>query len=247
MLLFDFDGVLINSIKEACLSGYNAMRKTELTSLADMPENVYELFLKNSLHFHNPYTLCTLISWCSENNIENPDKILSRAEFKAYQDSLDIDPTKINAFFYTIRRKFMESFPTEWANLNEPFTPIWNAVKSKDPGNLIILTAKNGDAVLKLCEYYGLNIPETNIYSGDGNKTKMQNLDSIIKRFQTNKFSFIDDHLKNLNDINGAFNQTEKNIELILCNWGYGDKEDFNKAKDLGFKVLSQEEVIELI
>ena len=55
MLIFDFDGVLINSIKEACLSGFNAMNKTEHKELSAMPENVYDLFIKNSLHFHCVY------------------------------------------------------------------------------------------------------------------------------------------------------------------------------------------------
>jgi phosphoglycolate phosphatase-like HAD superfamily hydrolase len=247
MLIFDFDGVLINSIKEACLSGYNAMNKTEHKELSAMPKNVYELFITNARHFHNPYTLCSLIKWCSENNSTNPDKILTREEFKNYQQTLDIDPKEITPFFYSVRRKFMDTYPTEWANLNEPFSPIWEAVGEKDPNEIIILTAKNRAAVLKLCEFYGLKIPDENVYSGDQNKTKIDNFKSIQERFKTNQFSFIDDHLNNLNDINHAFNHDQKTIDLILCDWGYGDPQDFITAKASGFQVLGQEEVIKLI
>lgn len=245
MFLFDFDGVLMNSLKEAGLSAYNAMHDTLHTSLDKLPENCIELFIKNVHHFHNPYTLCILMKWCAENSNKTPNRILTRQEFKVYADALNINSKEISPYFYSIRVKFMESSPDEWLRLNSPYETIWQALLKKNPQELVILTAKNRKAVLKLCHHYGLMIPDENIYSGDNNLLKTDNYLTIKNRFPNQKFNFIDDHIGNLKDLHNAFNKANnKELNLILCDWGYGDKADFSEARDLGFEVLSQEEVV---
>ena len=245
MYLFDFDGVLINSVKEAMLSAFNAVNQTKLTKIEEMPKGCYDLFIKNVFHFYTPYTLYCLIKWCGENYQNSPDMVLSRAEYKSYLDSQDLDPKKISPYFYSIRTNFMESNPKEWLDLNEPYFLFWNKLIEIGAKNVFILTAKNRSAVLKLCWHYGLEIPDENIFSGDNNVSKIENFKIIRAKFNAKKFYFVDDHLSNLKDLDIAFNQPDnKVIDLILCNWGYGDQDDFEKAKALGYEVLSQEELI---
>jgi len=247
MMIFDFDGVLIDSAKEACVSAYNAVHETEIRDFADLPGPLTGLFFKNIFHFYNPYTLYSLVAWCSENYETNSDKIMTRDEFKAYLEVSNLDPKVISPYFYSVRKKFMLSFPEEWVKMNTPFMPLWNALQSSKPETIIILTAKNKSAVLKLSHNYGLMIPEENIYAGDNNTTKVENFRLIQERFPNEEFEFIDDHLVNLKALDSVFNLKEKQVNLILCNWGYGDPEDLVKAKELGYEVLAQEEVIERI
>lgn len=246
MFLFDFDGVLINSAKEAGLSAFNAVNKTNFTSLSALPEGCLNLFMNNIFHFHNPYTLCILLKWCSENCGTNPDKILTREEFKVYAEKQDtIQRATINSYFYSVRVNFMETCFDEWLALNEPYELVWNTLIENGVDDLVILTAKNRKAVYALCHHYGLNIADENIYSGDNNLTKMDNFKSIRSRFGNNDYVFIDDHLSNLRDLDKEFNQgPEEILNLVLCDWGYGDKADFKTAKDLGYSVMSQMELV---
>jgi FMN phosphatase YigB (HAD superfamily) len=246
MFLFDFDGVLMNSVKEAGLSAFNAVNKTRHRSLSALPEGCLDLFMNNIFHFHNPYTLCNLLKWCSENCSTNPDKILSREEFKVYASlQQDIDRATINKYFYSVRVDFMESSPEEWLVLNEPYQLVWNKLVANGAENLIILTAKNRKAVYALCHHYGLKIPDENIYSGDNNLTKMDNFRSIVSRFGDQDYYFIDDHLTNLMDLDRDFNtEDSKSINLMLADWGYGDKYDFNEAEELGYEVISQDRLV---
>jgi beta-phosphoglucomutase-like phosphatase (HAD superfamily) len=47
MLIFDFDGVLINSLDEVTLTAYNAVTGKQVTSLADLPTALVGLFQHN--------------------------------------------------------------------------------------------------------------------------------------------------------------------------------------------------------
>ena len=236
MFLYDFDGVLISSVKEASLSGLNAVNKTSLRSFDQMPAGYFDLFFNNVFHFFNPYTLCVLARWSNENCGTNQDKILTREEFATYAaKQTDIDPKTIVEYFYSIRVAFMESASEEWLKLNEPFNPLWNTLIEYGSENVVILTAKNQKAVLKLCHHY----------AGDNNVSKIENFKRINERFKKEKYTFIDDHLKNLKDLNTAFNKgDEKPIDLVLCDWGYGSIDDYPHALELGFEVLGQRELI---
>ena len=50
MLIFDFDGVLINSIDEVVLTTYNATTATLHTALTDLPPELVSLFKRNRFH-----------------------------------------------------------------------------------------------------------------------------------------------------------------------------------------------------
>ncbi len=245
MFIFDFDGVLIDSVKEAGLSAYNSVTGQLCTDLKQMPEPCFNLYFKNIMHFHNPYTLTILIKWCLENYKESPDRLLTREEFKEFAKTLDINPIEVTPYFFSVREKFISADLSNWLKLNEPYNPLWSKLANYCPEKVIILTAKNKNAVVSLCSHYGLNVLEENIYSGDGNLTKMDNLKTIHARFKLPKYDFIDDHLKNLSDLDNEFKSCpDFHLNLILCDWGYGDKADMVEAKNLGFKVMSQEEVV---
>ena len=50
MLIFDFDGVLLDSIREIVVTAYNMARGTLVTRLDQLPQNALELFLRNRFH-----------------------------------------------------------------------------------------------------------------------------------------------------------------------------------------------------
>src|SRR5690606_15775485 len=128
----------------------------------------------------------------------------------------DIDPNTISNYFYSVRVAFMESATQEWLKLNEPFYPLWDKLIEYGPQNVVILTAKNKSAVIKLCHHYGLKVNEQNVYAGDNNTSKIENFTQISQRFNKEKYTFIDDHLKNLKDLHTAFNKGDKKrIDLI--------------------------------
>lgn len=243
--LFDFDGVLIDSVREAALSAYNAVTKNNFRSLEAAPKACLDLFYNNRFIFYKPGNLYLLMQWCVENYQQRPDYILSKEEFKEYVEKDKRSLVELGEYFYSVRCAFMDSEPEKWTKINYPFEPMWSALKSYGCDKFLILTAKNKAAVKMLTLYYDLKIPEENIYSGDGGKNKIENFKDILKRLPDKQFYFVDDHLINLVELDKAFNtDNEKLISFGLADWGYGWRGDLEIAKKNGYEVLNQNELI---
>ncbi|MBP9837885.1 MAG: hypothetical protein KBC84_04155 [Proteobacteria bacterium] len=250
IFLFDFDGVLIDSAWEAALSAYNAVTEQQLLELAQMPKSCMDLFQRNKFLFHNPSSLYLLMQWCVENYQSKPDYQLTESEFHSYieQEEGKRPLAELGAYFYSVRNRFMESSREKWLAINYPYQPLWNFLKEENKTKFYILTAKNRKAVLELTKHYGMEIGPEDIYSGDGNKSKISNFKEILSRFGEKHFFFIDDHLVNLQDIDSSFNsEARKLVDLAICNWGYASAQELETAEKSGFKQYSQQELINLL
>ena len=66
MILFDFDGVLIDSLNEVALTAYNAATENLFTSLSEIPGAAVALFKRNRFHVQQIGDAITLMNWCIE-------------------------------------------------------------------------------------------------------------------------------------------------------------------------------------
>ena len=64
MLIFDFDGVLINSVDEVVLTTYNATSANLHTSLTDLPAELVSLFKCNRFHVQPIGDAILMMQWC---------------------------------------------------------------------------------------------------------------------------------------------------------------------------------------
>jgi hypothetical protein len=156
MLIFDFDGVLMNSMDEVALTAYNAVTGGLVTFMAKTPSFAVEMFRINRFRVQQIGDAIPLMKWCLE-------------------------------------------------------------IKADD------------------------------IYSGDRGVTKTENMQSIRERFGRQQFSFIDDSVKNLKELDIDFNRGTRTISLLLAAWGYTRAEDAGIAAEAGYRVVSQSDVIALL
>jgi hypothetical protein len=77
--------------------------------------------------------------------------------------------------------------------------------------------------------------------------TKAENMQKIQDRFGIEHFSFIDDSVKNLKDLDLEFNEEKKMLSLLLATWGYTGPEDAWAARESGYSVLKQLDLILLM
>ncbi len=98
---------------------------------------------------------------------------------------------------------------------------------------------------MQLCKYFGYELLENNIYSGDDGVLKTENLNEIHDRFKAGPYVLIDDSLSNLKELDRHFNTPDsKFLSLILAAWGYIGPEDAEMAAALGYEIHSQEDFI---
>lgn len=247
MIVFDFDGVLINSLDEVALTVYNAATGNLFTSLADVPGSVIAMFKRNRYHVQQIGDAIALMKWCIANHRFDSQRLISPEKYRTIAIG---DTAVLNSgtdLIYETRKRFVDKDPNRWLALHHVYQPLWNDLLRYKKHPIVILTNKNHEATLRLCRHFGLDINGDDIYSGDNGATKSENVLRIQARFGIEHFYFIDDSVKNLKDLDLEFNEENKMISLLLATWGYIGPQDAGTARASGFQVLEQKDLIVML
>jgi FMN phosphatase YigB (HAD superfamily) len=242
MLIFDYDGVLMDSVREIAVTAYNMLKGTIVTRLDQLPQNALELFLRNRFHVQPIGDAPVLMKWCLEIGESHPDKLMSSEEYDEIIKQVDEPVAKRTTRFFETRNLFKTKNLKAWTELNAPVQPLWQIMIEKPTANLVLLTNKNREATISLSNHFGLKISDENIYSGDDGTTKIENMTEIMQRFRKPAYTFIDDSVKNLREIDEHFNKEEKTISLIFASWGYIGPDDARTARGFGYQVVTLDE-----
>jgi len=245
MLIFDYDGVLLDSVREVAVTAYNMLQGTITTRLDQLPQAALDLFLRNRFHVQPIGDAPVLMKWCLEFGESDPDKLLSPSEYQEIIQRIDESVATRTIRFFETRNRFKTRDLGAWFALNAPVQPLWRIMAENPVENFVLLTNKNREATISLSRYFGLEISNENIYSGDQGTTKIENMTQIMQRFAMPTYSFIDDSVKNLREIDEHFNRQEPTISLIFAAWGYAGPDDSRMAKDFGYQVVTIEEFVD--
>ena len=240
MLIFDFDGVLLNSVVEMSITAYNTVTGGLATAPADLPGNAAELFVTNRYHVQPAGDAINLMAWCVENAGLPGGHRLEPAAYRAIRDASDVPLKERTGQFFAARKRFVAHDPVQWASLNTVYQPVWDELKGQYAEGIVILTNKNREATVTLCHHFGLSVLAENVYSGDHGTTKIENLLAIQARFGRERYGFVDDSIGNLEELDAHFNAKEPCLDLMLASWGYIGPEDQMLARRAGYAILNQ-------
>src|SRR5262245_42577339 len=140
MLIFDFDGVLVDSLDEACLTAYNAATNQLKTTTQQLPQGYVTLFKSYRYHVLPAGDFIPFAGWCLA-NADNSAITLSREEYRRVV--LQPESTALKertARFYAARASLVELDKSHWLAMNSPYEPLWSVLKKKDPASIVILT-----------------------------------------------------------------------------------------------------------
>jgi FMN phosphatase YigB (HAD superfamily) len=247
MLIFDYDGVLMDSVREITVTAYNMLNNTIATRLDQLPQNALELFLRNRFHVQPIGDAPVLMKYCLEIGEDDPDKLLSPEEYEEIIKQVDEPVAVRTTRFFETRNLFKTKDLKAWTELNAPVQPLWQVMVENPADNLVLLTNKNREATISLSQHFGLTISNENIYSGDHGTTKIDNMTQIMQRFGKPTYEFIDDSVKNLREIDEHFNREKKAISLIFAAWGYTGPDDARTAKDFGYQVVALDDFVKTL
>lgn len=243
MILFDYDGVLLDSVRESAVTAYSAVSGLTATSLSELPGVAGELFVLNRFHFQPAGDSLLLMEWCLEQT--NPERVLSSVEYQNLVLNRASRPVKERtAQFFAARKRFVELDHSSWVALNGVYEPLWGELIKWGAEKPTVLTNKNREAVVGLSHHFGLSLQGENIYSGDGGTSKQENLLKIASRFGAPEYLFIDDHLGNLREVGDFAASQGVALKTALASWGYLGAEDISDARALGIDVYTQQDLI---
>lgn len=238
MLIFDFDGVLIDSVKEVAVVAYNVLNDQKINDLENLPEGYLELFETNRPSAKNAADMAALARWCLSHD-EKP--LLSTDEFVLIAAADPLDEEVRRDSFFGERKKLLELSEEKWVKLSPPYFPIWESIMKMPVDDVILATHKNLDAVMRICHGNKVPIKRENIYSGDQGTSKSEHFIELLSRFPGRKLTFIDDSLRNLLEIKESL---DSETELLFPTWGYAGPGDAELAHSEGIRIVDQESFI---
>ena len=247
MLIFDFDGVLIDSVNEMSVSAYNTLTGELITSLEELPGNAAGLFRTNRYHIQTAGDGVALMGWCMDHADKPSDYRMTEPEYQAQKQNVEGSMKERSLRFFEVRKRFLDHDTLRWRALNKPYQPLWDNLKSQGGQDMVILTHKNREAVINLCHHYGLMVLPDNIFSGDQGASKISNFLQIQTSFGQRDYTFLDDNIENLRELNEHFNRKQPVIRLLLASWGYTGPNDQEKSEQLGYQSVSQDDVVEML
>ncbi len=248
MLIFDFDGVLIDSLDEVTLTVYNAATGKLATCPSDLPSALAGLFRRNRFHVQSIGDGILLMRWCLRQYRLESERIIHPQEYQSIIASAAESVARRTQRVYQSRQQLIEHDAAGWTALHRPFQPLWNELmRCTHQQEVALLTNKNRYATERLCRHFGLNIPPGHIYSGDNGASKTGNMQRIQDRHAGGPYYVLDDSLKNLQELDRAFNRPKKVLLPLLAAWGYTGPEDEKFARTFGYEVLRQTDAIALL
>lgn len=243
MLVFDFDGVLLDSLDEVLVNCFWDVTSEQRWSIEALPDRYVSLFRRNRYHVGPAGDLLTLAAWCLRPEIP-ADALLSDGQWEKVRTAATEPVAARTARFFASRKALVESNRAQWLALNRPFEPLWSALRPH-AGEVLVLTNKNRRAVLDLFDHFAMPIGSDQIFSGDNGATKSSNMREIMQRFPAPQYHFIEDSLHNLKEIQQSFPGAP--IRLSLATWGYIGSADIAQARQQQFGVLTQQELVALL
>lgn len=247
MLIFDFDGVLLNSLDEVLVTGHYAVTGDPVMSLEALPADLIDLFRQNRYHFQTIGDAIPLMNWCLANYGIALGRLLTKAEYQAIIQKAEGPLIERTQRFFAFRKQLLEKDRETWLALNMPYQPLWDELVKRGGERVVLLTNKNREATLCLCRHFRLTVLEENIYSGDEGVTKVQNLNRIRDRFGDVPYAFIDDSVNNLRQVDVHFNKEKTLLSLLFAKWGYSGRKEVLTARTYGYPVLEQADLIAML
>jgi phosphoglycolate phosphatase-like HAD superfamily hydrolase len=237
LLALDFDGVIVNSIEECLVVGYNSLQKhlgpggfinrlNELEKEQVLASRQMRNFIRHSEDYI--YIFYALLRSASIQNQREFDKFL-----KQYADLKDT----FHEVFYLERSRFLEMEQQRWLELNPLYPGIEDFIRNyRCPDRLVIVTTKKAEFVEVTLTAAGIRFPAENLFSADMGLSKSALISEILRSraIQPQEFYFIDDQVDTL------IKAKPLGINLYLAHWGYTNENQVQLAEQEEIAVLSR-------
>lgn len=259
LLVFDFDGVISNSIHDSfvtALNTYAGMMPAHhllLEGKIDPPDGIFRfeeshpgLFadFQHLLPFGNRaedyYVILQMIDKGLAQDINNQD------DFERFREKLPkADKDDYTRRFYAERNERQDQDPEAWSRLLPAFPGVVEAARILSKKMMLaIATSKDRRSVDLQLEQYGMSglFGKGAILDKDFSNSKRDHLVHFHEFFKIpfTEMHFIDDKVLHLLDV------LELGVHCHLALWGFNAEREHNLAKDNGINLLRVEDLSKL-
>lgn len=258
ILVFDFDGVICNSIHDSFLTALNSYIQISPDHGLPLdrslnPDNVL-LFEQNHGDFFKQFSQLMPLGNFAEDYFvvirileeKKSEEMKNQSHFDKFKRSISREKlATYQTIFYETRQRMQEEDPDSWASLLPPFPGITESIRSLSRRFVCcIATSKDHQSVDILIRKYGINncFQPENILDKDFAESKR---DHLLRFHQEHDVSyknimFIDDKVSHLMKVK------DLGIQAYLALWGFNTEREHEIAREQGFHLLHLEELNDL-
>ncbi len=255
ILVFDFDGVICNSIHDSfatalntyihIIDDHNLPLRTLLAS-----DKVFKFEKEFPETFKSFSDLMPLAS-CAEDYFvllflidqNRTDQIHDQNEFNHFKENFS--PTQLDEYhkaFYQIRTRMREDNLGKWLDLLLPFPGIPDTIRTlSNRFTLAISTSKDRPSVVLLMERYGLSdcFKPENIFDKDLARSKRDHMIRLQTEYQVpfSQIHFIDDKVSHLLAVR------DLGVHNYLACWGFNSEREVRIALKEGFTPIQLKDI----
>ena len=250
LLILDFDGVIVDGIKEY----WSSSRQTCLNILSSQEKEL--IFLPNEIPItfrnmrpwvHHGWEMVILAAECSDKTsqlnlkgIESFSKNYSK-ECTSALNRRGWTPFKLQEALNQTRREAISNNFNQWLNFHQPFSLVTQRLKTleKEGIEFAVLTTKSIEFTKKLLDCFDL---QPKLVFGHESGSKVDVLNQLL---QTRIIQgFIEDRRTTLEKV--LEDPKLKSIPCYLASWGYLKPQDINNLPS-GIKLLNSDTLQEPI
>ena len=258
ILVFDFDGVICNSIHDSLMTAVNTY--IEFVGRHQLPvkkllksDSVLSFEQNHPEFFHRFSELMPLGNFAMDYYVfmyiiekDIGSQIREQSDFEAVKKTIPEESLlSYSDLFYKNRRSMQENDPEAWARLLPPFPGIADSIKSLSERFLCaIATSKDYNSVDILLKSYGLNdyFQRQNILDKDFAASKR---DHLIRFHQDHEVPFSDIHFID-DKVLHLISVKDLGVHAYLAVWGFNTQREHEIARSEGFHLLRIEDLPKL-
>ena len=244
LLVLDFDGVIVDGIKEywsssrqACLNIFSSREK----EIIFLPNEIPTTFKTMRPWVHHGWEMVILAAECSDKTsqlnlkgIEKFSKNYSK-ECSAALNRWGWTPSQLQAALNQTRRESISNNFNQWLDYHQPFSSVvqWLQIVEKEGIEFAVLTTKSIEFTKKLLNSFSL---QPKLIFGHESGSKIDVLNQLLHKRIIR--GFIEDRRSTLEKV--LEDPQLRSIPCYLASWGYLKPQD-RKNLPSGIKLINQE------
>ncbi len=242
--VFDFDGVLCESVMETAITGWKAAGSI----WGDMPgrvpqEKVDQFRLARPIIETGYEAILTMRLLFLDVPIESIHSSY-KDKFKALTESAKLTVEGLKKLFGDTRDAWIATDSAGWVGMNPLYDGV--AAKLRSLGNYspwYIVTTKHERFIKLILQANGIELSDSHIYGLDRNMGKPEVLMGILQNHPDETIYFVEDRLPTLTNV--LKHGDLATIKLFFALWGYNTPEDKALASNESINLLQLTDLLE--
>jgi HAD superfamily hydrolase (TIGR01509 family) len=230
MVVFDFDGVLVDTIEECLTMAFTTARRLAGQSVEPPPREVAESFLAHRHLVGPPWQYAVLLECIARGEI--PDA----AGFALLSSEREVALAGFTDAYFAARTELSADQP-RWLSTMRPYDAALRVFREQHEQGAWILSTRDAASIEKILRHFTGVVPRQLPRAGP--RPKWETLVDVARRtgVPEQRILFIDDHLPHV------LPAKQRGISAQLASWGYLGPSDLDDAAAAGVRCLSLDEL----